>query len=407
MAATTPRPNDAEQSGGAPDDAQGAAVEPNAEEEGHVPVRGPAAQPVDLARPAQLKVIGEPVADLSFSPDGQQISVISNRGEVCLCDLTTRECRILNEPQHYDFAKDDSPFVAFTADGRFLVSGNQFRVEVWNVTTGRREHWFGIVPEGVTEGTRLNGFVASNDGSRVVTLEYPGNGTSRYHVWDTATGQEILAFVWADGGSPVLTFSPDGKLLAVNVGDAEQTRLIDVANGKELPSLKFGYDVLTLLAAPYRLLGRKNREFYEWEINSDGTYQIKARGELPRDVEAPYGRTIPTVDGSGALFSDGRLWNVEQRAVQTRPLRGARSSFVISPDGSSLLALKQDGDHPERLDVIEADPLTGEVRKEHQLALQDDPLQLGPDAFTFDEPLAASPDGRVLAVGTYAGDVLL
>jgi len=86
----------------------------------------------------------------------------------------------------------------------------------------------------------------SPDGKKLAT----GGDEHTVSLWDTATGQEIVAFKGHGGAFYSGAFSPDGQRLAT--GSADHTaKLWDVATGQELCTLKgHGAEVMSVAFSP-------------------------------------------------------------------------------------------------------------------------------------------------------------
>lgn len=122
--------------------------------------------------------------------------------------------------------------VAFSPDGRQLLTGSTSGALLWDVATGLQIRRFSSGPDG--------GIVAvafSPDGSLLATCNASGNGG--LSVWDRSSGKLRWQFApdfMAFGQFPwihAVAFSPDGKLLA-SAGQEPFARLFEVANGREV-----------------------------------------------------------------------------------------------------------------------------------------------------------------------------
>ncbi len=377
-------------------------------DQGHQPAEGirgnqqaakPAAQPIDLARPARLEGNGDGIFDVEFSPDARKLAVFTAHGGIALWDLATREQLTLAEPEQRSYTKYSKKVVSFTADGGLLLAGFGSEVRVWDTVTGKLKHRLGNQLKENANSTVHAGFVAlSLDGRSLVTVEYPGDASVRYHVWDVGSGKERFHFDWKElAGDVEPQFSPDGRLLSVRADGVKKLLMFDVETGKQLPPHNFEYDSIVLLAKPSRLIGWKGREYFEWEMKPDGSLQLKHKFELPADTAEPYRPIVATPDGRTLAFPDGRLWDVAARKVVTGSIPGAQVPVQRAPDGNSLLAWTNNN---ENLELIEVDPATGEIRVRHEFGKRK--FVIG-----FSEPIAASRDGQVAAIGSSDGVVHL
>jgi RNA polymerase sigma factor (sigma-70 family) len=148
-------------------------------------------------------------AAVAFSPDGETLAtVIPSEKTIRLRDTDREEKtpgRFGKELRQLHGHESWVMFLAFSPDGRLLVSGSGDRtVRVWEVSTGKELHRFGghknhVFPVAFTPDSRL---VAITDGGETV------------HLRDLATGKKVheiaghLDTIWS------LAFSPDGKTLA-------------------------------------------------------------------------------------------------------------------------------------------------------------------------------------------------
>jgi WD40 repeat protein len=160
----------------------------------------------------------ERVFGVAFDPDGRRLGTVGSNGQLCLWDATTG--RMLWSAPVGGFGTS----VVFSADGRLVAAdaGVNYNAEgatvkIFDAATGEEQQ-------------RLSGLVGSvksiafsPDNSRIVTAD------DRLRVWNTLTGQELLALPRPEGMHS-LTFTPDGfRLIAVN---GKQVQIFD---GTPLP----------------------------------------------------------------------------------------------------------------------------------------------------------------------------
>ncbi len=181
-----------------------------------------------------------PPSSVAFSPDGRMIATGGSVGDstVRLWDVKTGEhLRTLTGHTHNVHS------VAFSPDGTLLASGGHDKpVRLWDVKTGQQIRaleeggWRYSTGPRDLEGGRLSGFFGpancvafSPDGRTLVSSNLLG-----VYLWDVKRGRLLRKFRERNGGhgSSFLVFSPDGRTLAVC--GSQEIDLWDMKTGKQI-----------------------------------------------------------------------------------------------------------------------------------------------------------------------------
>jgi WD40 repeat protein len=175
-------------------------------------------------------------------------------------------------------------------------------------------------------------------------------------LWDAATGSQRTNFAAEEENIPLVAFSPDGVLL-VTVDIQGTLKLWDAATGQERASLN----------------------------TTDSIYGILFVGRRPPVAFSPDGKTLAfAIPKEDAIA----LWDVAAGRERVK-LAGA-STFAFSPDGRVIATSVTEGPGDKKTHLVKLwDVATGQEQatfKGHTLHISD---------------LAFSPDGKLLASGTY------
>ncbi len=264
--------------------------------------------------------------------------------------------------------------VAFSADGKYVLSAGDKAVKLWDVGMGREIRTF----------SGHSAYVASAVFSPDERYLLSCSMDNTIILWDVATGKQVRTFTGHTKGVFAAVFSPDGRHVASASMDAT-IRLWDVASGRE--SGRLSGHAATVRSLAYSPDGRQivsgswDRTVKLWDaatgkelrtlsghaapvnavaFSPDGR-QIVSAGGKDRTVrlwESASGRELATLQGhanevsSVAFAPDGRTavsgsWD---RTVKVWDLSGAKEirtlpagevsvfSVAISPDGRYVMA---------------------------------------------------------------------
>ena len=372
---------------------------------------------IDTGKHRQIQTPHKIVDGVMFSPDGRTL-VSSRREDIRLWDVATSEFKARLE----DTTGTNN--IVFNSDGTILYGASRNELRLWDPDTGKI-----TLRLGVPSYRPLSAF--SPDGQIIATA---GGNDYKVQLWNLQTGRlknalvgdpKYVKMTMISDGVPKLVdyatkrvesiaFSPDGRTLAV----ASDNEIIfwDPSTGERKATLKgkgsfysllFSPDGRTLAARGYTPKGESG--IYLWDIDTTDIRKSKLRHTITGHnrktnsiIFSPDGRLLAT--GHEYLV---RLWDTtdEKRKVlcEGHPYQVKVRSVAFSPNGDTLaslsLSIQSSGGKAE---VLLWDAATGEYRvtlKGHGKVPDNRiPNQSG---------IAFSPNGEILASGSGDGTVRL
>lgn len=311
--------------------------------------------------------VGGNVTSVAFSPDGQVLvigtaySYSGGYATIRLKDVKTREIITVLEVNPQLAVYDAVESIAFSPDGKIVASienyglggdrfNKRFQLALWDVTTQRRvTSWQGFFecmafsPDGrfLAAGT--------HDDSN------PPDGVIK--IWDSTTyrnianlkghesGVEKVGNVWKgfSGEPSSVAFSPDGTIIASGAMDSHHTtiKMWDVTNWQEMDSLETGSPVSFLTFSPNgELLTSYGDTIKLWNV-ATGENIATLEGKSKKAVAlSPDGNIL-----AGSAGNTIELWDMAtlQKIATLEGHSASVNSLAFSPDGTVLASGSYDG----------------------------------------------------------------
>jgi WD40 repeat protein len=323
------------------------------------------------------------VQEIVFAPDGRTFAAATDAHGIALYDTTTgKELRRFGEDQSFLGS------IAISADGSVLGARDfTGSVHVWDLMTGKLRYslesdeepisTLSFAPDGRTLAT---GGVDEATGVTVIHLRSPQTGKvvgaicagkgkvlavafspdgqfvaavtdrdQKLRLWSTATGKQVRRIkvrLPPEGSVRSLTFSPDGKRLALSASDGELC-VFECASGKEVCQLR-GL-ASARITRPFLDNGKvlvavsDDDTIRWWDV---ATGKVMHRTPVQRDwvtclASSPDGRILASSGGRSRMI---RLWEADtgQRIDPGRGHEGWIMRIALSSDGKTLATVSRD-----------------------------------------------------------------
>lgn len=343
---------------------------------------------------------------VSFSPDGRYIASGGSTAHlIILWDVASgRQLRSFVNPRNGLAVEGPTSMVFSPPDSKYLASGkSDGSVVLWDVTTGK-ELWsfksdtYGSVsvafsPDGKVLA-KAGQYETLADGDYAVINLFESSTGKPANSFKVLINKHVRSGV-SDGldlskGPDGAAFSPDGRVLAIGIGDGK-IRLLDVATGKQIRVLEgcsggFSFSRTgNLLAAG----SQDGKNVKVWDLTSDRAPRILGEFEVTKNNDPSLGAVVLSPDGTKLVignFSKIKLLDVATGKT-LRSFEGSDRLAAFSPDGGLLAS----GD-PSKSGAINLwDVESGEVVRSFTSLVQE--LR----------SMTASPEGKILVNTGTAG----
>ena len=302
-------------------------------------------------------------SEAAFRPDGKEVAIVQGDNVASLLgavrDISLVDAETGKVSRTISRAHDSPRRVAYSADGRVLVSGGRDgKARAWEIPSGaplgtfQHESWITAVA-----ASRDGRWVASAPESKVFTaMRMTGRFTNQEFrgelaVWDARSGAVRREFKDLPGQVDRAQFHPTEDLLAASFGSV--VRLWDLATGK--PRWKDTYalssDALAFSADGSLIAAVGGPSI---TLIDAGTGEVRARSSSGEGT-APFGGLAFSPDGrrlAAARGQEVKLWEVPSGGeILTLPRPAAvgdagpspLAALAFSPDGLRLLNADRSG----------------------------------------------------------------
>lgn len=340
--------------------------------------------------PQRENVFEKSINTVAYSPDGKWLAAGTQDGSLFLYDRA-------NWQEKWSVRFDGKGVIpaarqlAFSPDGQRLVSARDNGTQVWDVPTGR-------MISDLILGTQSIAAAFTTDGRYVVT-----GGDLIVHVFEPETGREMVK---VEADAELIVPSPQGKIVAL-AGNSGTITLLDVTTGKKLiQKQQFTQNSTEMKAISAMAFSPDGRWIASGEGESwfGGTYPRVPVGGTVLIWDAQTGRDIIRLthpdsvlsldvspDGewlvTGCFDSRARVWNVTTGQLVAEFVHaGPVNTVRFTGDGERVISGSSDGTARiwEALTAKETSRMATESKAHIQT-------------------IALSPDGNQVAVGDDAG----
>jgi RNA polymerase sigma factor (sigma-70 family) len=287
---------------------------------------------------------GASVSDLAFSPDGKAL-VSAGAGQLRVWDVATGRLR------HRFAVGGESPVVAFCGDGSLLTRSGTDRSDdcrLLDIVRGTERRRIALQAP-LSQPAPM----ALSPGGRLIAVGQPGD----VQLFDAASGKPALRIKLGGFAPRSLAFGPGGRALALSDG-GDTIRVQDTTagtlvvelkrEGAEVKRMAFSPDARSL-AVCYRLNGEGALSV--WDVATAGErYRLGNLGPEAACLFSPDGKLLATSSDVGLTLRDAatgrevrRLPGPEGAPVAIESNGALVTAAAFSPDGNTLAGVVYGG----------------------------------------------------------------
>ena len=278
-----------------------------------------------LPYPVACLVHNTSLRDIAYSPDGKHLATVNYYREVNIWDLVSGEKKQLK----CNFAKK----ISFSPDGsKLAAAGWTGTAIVWSVPGFQEiERLNHSEPSEAKHTDNVNALTFSPDGKYLAMGDNDG-----LKIWESNSSQMIKEFV-LDGTVDAIAFSPNGEYLAacghknVSLWDVKSWQKVGSLNESYVSSVAFSPDGNYLATAG----GSFDVQLWKWNANGNlkKTMAFSHDDNVNAIAFSPDGKYIATAGNDNTA----RIWDLKTGKEITRMVHdGPVSSVSFSPDGQFI-----------------------------------------------------------------------
>ena len=275
------------------------------------------------------------ILSVAFSPDGKKI-VSGGNETIILWDVETGQ-----EIKTFTGHSDNVFAVVFSSDGKKIISGagsDDKTIKLWDVETEKEIKTFSRYSNSQISGISSLDF--SLDGTKIIS----GHFDSTITLWDVETGKEIKTFTGHSGNVTSVAFSQKNYKQIISGSSDKTIKLWDIETGKVIKTFKGHKDEINSVA-----FSPDGKEIISGAENQDRTiklWDIETEKEIKTFKGHSYEVTSVAFSPDGTKIISGsydrtiKLWDIETgEEIKTfKRHLGSIKSVAFSPDGKKIIS---------------------------------------------------------------------